>query len=462
MLGILAEHHIPQLTPTSMLCLLAIASIATGLLLLLKKRPTIALLLLFLAGGSLLGRATDPTLSPRHWSRLCTAHPYMQIRIEETPYLQSKTYRCKARAMRCDQQPAHGTLRLYLRADSMAATLRYGDQLLIHAHPDTSRQSVYLTSDHYTLVAHTDHTPRALAERLRLALLHRLQQSPLAPDHQAIIAALTLGHRANISPDLRKQYRDAGIAHLLCVSGLHVGLLAALVGGLLFWVGKTRRGRILKGATQVLAVWLFALVTGLAPTTQRAALMFSLLIAARCLNRRTPSLNILAATAIITLTLHPMLLFDVGWQLSYAAVAGILCTKPLLGECRSTLLRSAIVSMAATLATLPITLHTFHQFPLFFLIANVVIVPAAGLILALGLLCIAFPCSVAIATPLGALLQAIDWLTAHIAALPHSTLHIDIHSTASLVAIALAAALILLSLKPIVAHFSSTTTPLPR
>ena len=218
-------------------------------------------------------------------------------------------------------------------------------------------------------------------------------------------------------------FRDAGIAHLLAVSGLHVGLLAAIAGGMLFWVGKERRGRAIRGSIQMAAVWVFSLLTGLAPSTVRAALMFSLFIVAHITARRTPKFNLLAAAAIITLPTNPMLLHDVGWQLSYCAVAGILLAMPVIVAFRNRLWQAAMVSLAATTATLPVTAATFHRLPVYFLIANIVIVPLAGMLLFFALAYMAVPCPLT-AWPVHLLVTVSEALTSWVASLPGAILEI--------------------------------------
>ena len=253
------------------------------------------------------------------------------------------------------------------------------------------------------------------AEALRQRLLHRMQRGPL--EDGGVAEALALGWKADIDKDTRASFRDAGIAHLLAVSGLHVGLLAGMVGLAFYWTGRERRGRAVRGGVQLAAVWLFALVTGLAPSTVRAALMFSLFIVADIIGRRTSRLNLLAFTAIVMLVAEPTLLHDVGWQLSFSAVAGILLARPAIVVLRSRLLQAAAVSTAATLATMPVVLAVFHRLPVYFLIANVVVVPFAGLLMGLSLLYMVLPCA-ATAWPLGRLLRLSEGLAAWVQGLP--------------------------------------------
>lgn len=250
---------------------------------------------------------------------------------------------------------------------------------------------------------------------LRASLFHRMQSGPLQDG--GVAEALALGWKADIGSDTKAHYRNAGLAHLLAVSGLHVGILAAIVGGLFWWTGRERRGRIIRGSLQLLAVWGFAFITGAAPSTLRAALMFSMFIVNDMLARRVVPLNLLALAAIVMLVADPLLVYDISWQLSFSAVAGILLAQPAIHALRTPVGQAAAVSVAATLATLPVVVATFHRLPLYFIIANVIVVPIAGVILALSLLYMIVPC-VATAWPLDLLLRGTDTLTGWVGSLP--------------------------------------------
>ena len=254
-------------------------------------------------------------------------------------------------------------------------------------------------------------------ENLRTRLLQRMRSGPLQDG--GVAEALALGWKGDIDRVITAHYRNAGIAHLLAVSGLHVGLLAAMVGGLFWWTGRERRGRVVRGALQLMAVWGFVFITGLAPSTLRAALMFTMFIVNDMVARRVVPINLLALAAIVMLVADPLLLFDVGWQLSFSAVAGILLAQPAIMALRTPIGQAAAVSTAATLATLPVVVATFHRLPLYFLVANVIVVPAAGVIMGLSLLYMLLPCGVT-AWPLEMLLRGVDALTAWVGGLPYA------------------------------------------
>lgn len=272
---------------------------------------------------------------------------------------------------------------------------------------------------------------RERAEAVRMHLLQRMQSGPLQDG--GVAEALVLGWKTDVNRDTKTNYRNAGLAHLLAVSGLHVGLLAGMVGILFWWTGRERKGRIVRGSLQLVAVWLFALITGMAPSTMRAALMFSMFIVNDMVGRRVVPLNLLALVAIVMLLAEPLLIYNIGWQLSFSAVAGILLAQPAIQAFRTPFGQAAAVSVAATLATMPVVVATFHRLPLYFLIANVIVVPVAGVILGLSLLYMLLPCAVT-AWPLQMLLKGTDTLTAWVGSLPYAVAE-DIYLSTPLLAV---------------------------
>ena len=468
--GIATAHYATAITSALWLTAMGIALAATGIALPFRKRftSTLLLALLTLASftlGGLLGRNADPHYSSNHWNTLSanaehSKSHFIALRLIDSPECHERSWRTKVEIHTLDGQPCHGETFLYLRKDSLAATLHYGDQLLIHTHIDTTRGTIYTTSDHYLVTARDTTSLRARSENLRMRLLHRMQQGPMDTRYTGIAAALALGWRGDLDKNIQSQFRDAGIIHLLCVSGLHVGLLAVIVGSLMVWVGKERRGRIIRGSVQIVVIWLFALLSGLAPATVRAALMFSLFVFSRMLGRRTPSFNILAIAAIVMLFANPMLLFNIGWQLSFSAVAGILLIQPILANRDSQLVKTADASIAATIATLPVSLATFHLFMPYFLLANVIIVPLAGLMLALSLLYMAFPLRI-ISWPTELFMRCCDWITDGISRLPHAVVHVPDLSAWTLATLSATIIIIFITINRVLSRYQSTKQDTP-
>ena len=332
---------------------------------------------------------------------------------------------------------------IYFAKDSIAETLNYGDKVLIsaklqHIEPPFNpkefdyktymeRRDVfaraYVKHGQYTVTEHNvERGIMFVAYSLRHKLIDIIQQGGLSEQEKAIALAMLLGWDENVDAETLQKFSVAGVSHILCVSGLHLGIVSAMVGACLFFLGNSRRSRILKGCIKILALWLFAMMTGLAPSAMRAATMFSLMTVGNTFFTRSNTYNNIATSALILLVLDPDMLFDVGFQLSYSAVIGIVALHPWLtgliklpqhvdvgavyklrhGEPSSTMLyflnvcnaivsvllrmadklwSYACVSIAAQLFVMPFILYYFHNFPVYFILANVVIVPFVGVLL---------------------------------------------------------------------------------
>lgn len=463
-LGVATGHWATGMTTQWWILLLAVISVAAAFFLFFRKGalPTAlasTVILIFFAFGGLRSHWSDPIYDATHWTHsetLSSEHPsFLTLKLRETPVPRERSWRVTTEVETIDRHPCHGQLRLYLRQDNATAALRYGDRLLVHGYVDPKKGTLYTTSDHYLVIDHDSTSLRAHCERLRMSLLQRMHEGPLDHRHQGVAAALVLGWRGDLEPNLQQQFRDAGIMHLLCVSGLHVGLLAIIVSALMFWIGKERRGRIVRGIIQLATLWAFAALSGLAPATVRAALMFSLFAVSHIMGCRTDNLNLLAAVVLIMLSVDPLLLFDLGWQLSFSAVLGILLMRPAISLSHNILWRSAIVSLAATLATLPVCLAHFHQVQPYFLIANIVIVPLAGLLLGLSLLYMALPC---VATAFLAFypLHFCDWLTHSISQLPGIVITFETLPSGLLAAITLIIIILFITINILLLRYQST------
>jgi competence protein ComEC len=169
----------------------------------------------------------------------------------------------------------------------------------------------------------------ALSYRIRDYLLQTLNDNGLDQDELAVASAILLGYDDKLPQYLRKGYAAAGAMHILCVSGLHVGIVFLIVNFLLGLTGKKRSLRIVRTVVLLASIWVYALITGLSPSVLRATVMLSFVLMARLLNRRGNVINSMAASALILLIAEPMTLYHIGFQLSYLAVLGIvLLHKP--------------------------------------------------------------------------------------------------------------------------------------
>jgi competence protein ComEC len=209
-------------------------------------------------------------------------------------------------------------------------------------------------------------------------------------DAKALIIAFITGDRQLISDEMQDAYVHAGVIHILSVSGLHIGIIFMVFNFLLKSMDKNRRLKILKTIIILFAVWFYAVLSGLSPSVTRSALMFSLITIGLSFRRDISFYNILAASALIMLLFNPLQLFDIGFQLSYLAVAGIVFFQPRFNKLFSFsnsvanyIYQLFIVSFAAQIATFPLLLFYFNQFPVYFWLANLFVIPLTFILMML-------------------------------------------------------------------------------
>lgn len=226
----------------------------------------------------------------------------------------------------------------------------------------------------------------------RERLLQRYRQQGLEGDAYAMVAAMTLGDRTAVDGRLRQTYNVSGASHVLALSGLHMGIIYALLS--LLTIG--RRWRFLSQVIIVLSIWAFVFLVGLPTSAVRAASMLTLYALLSLGYRDRLSLNALAFTAIVMLLVDPYLLFDVGFQMSYLAVLSILVWTPVMnGWLGDEVLQRhrwlrwlwglLTVSVAAQLGVAPLIAYYFGRFSTCFLLTNLVAIPGVTLILYLSL-----------------------------------------------------------------------------
>jgi competence protein ComEC len=237
---------------------------------------------------------------------------------------------------------------------------------------------------------------RSYAFRVRDLLLDVLRENDVTGDEFAVAAALLLGYTGDLNRELLSDYAATGAMHVLSVSGMHVGVIWMFFEFLLGFLNRNRWGRWLKAILILTLIWFYSFMTGLAPCILRSAMMITLPILAKTLNRSSHMFNVIAASLFIMLALDPYVLLDIGFQLSYLAVAGLVVLyKPIYDlYITARWLPDKIwslwaVSIAAQMATLPLTLYVFHQFPNYFLLTNLIVVPLSSLVIYTGIVLMA-------------------------------------------------------------------------
>ena len=235
-----------------------------------------------------------------------------------------------------------------------------------------------------------------LSQRARL--LDRLSENGVDGNVYAVVAAMTLGDKSQLTKELRETYTVTGAAHVLALSGLHLSIIYTLLS--LFFCRQ--RWQIVSQVLIVISIWLFVFLVGMSSSVVRSAVMLTVYALLSLGDRNRMSVNTLAFTAIIMLMVHPLSLFDIGFQLSFLAVLSILIWYPVFeGVIPQSFLMShrlvrwlwslLAVSCAAQLGTAPLIAYYFGRFSSLFLITNLVVLPFAPLIIYLTLAVLFIP-----------------------------------------------------------------------
>lgn len=354
-----------------------------------------------------------------------------EVVLRDYPSTHTKTLRYTAEVLAIVDStihPARGKAYLYLRKDSLRAMPTLGDTLLVRTRIRRGgllgdfdyglylrRQGItgqaFASSKQWKIIApHNEKQTRRSPILWQHALLEQYRMAGIGGAELGTVAALTLGYKEDLDPDIERSFQKAGAAHILAVSGLHTGIVYTLLVALLTLGGRLRpmyeqrgwqcvlSGSIIAGLTA------YAAMTGGTPSVVRSVLMLTLMEIAVVLHREAFSPNTLAAAAVLILVVHPLDLFSVSFQLSFMAVLGILVLLPLFrfripgGKVKKHSLQASVrrigdyfigivgVSLAAQLGTLPLTLYYFGQCSNYFLLTNLIVIPLAFVIVSLGVL----------------------------------------------------------------------------
>lgn len=259
--------------------------------------------------------------------------------------------------------------------------------------------------------------PSEIGVVIKSKLIGLLRTCELSQEAFSIGAALMLGYDDEIENDILQSFSHSGTLHILSVSGMHTGVLYAILIWVFSLIDKHERYKKTRCLVIISFLILFVLITGVSPSVLRAALMLALMVLGQTFYKKGNSYNTLLFSAFIILLYNPYLIIDVGFLLSYLAVFGILYLYPLLFNrfpVQQPILKflwsSVLISFSATLFTLPISLFYFHQFPIWFVVSNIIIIPISTALLVLTILLVALYKLVFIKTMLVVLINSLTSL----------------------------------------------------
>ncbi|MEQ8555232.1 MAG: ComEC/Rec2 family competence protein [Cyclobacteriaceae bacterium] len=353
------------------------------------------------------------------------------------------------------QQKVSGSIYLYQRKDSLASVLPYGTQLFVHGsffeiespkNPDEFNYKRYLVHrnifahafvsyEDFEIVGEGQVNPILdLAYRVRTSSSQMISDYIPGVQEAAVLNALLIGVKDYLDNEIKDAYSAAGAMHVLAVSGLHVGIVYLLITLVFGSLKSTGWGKVVFVAIALGVIWCYALITGFSPSVMRASTMFSVIILAETSKKKSNIYNSLGLAAFILLMYNPYFIFDVGFQLSFIAVLGIVMLQPpiyrllsmpnkLLDYCWAII----SVSIAAQIVTFPLSILYFHQFPTYFLLSNLLIIPSSMVMLTTGLFMLGVGCFSDIAGEtigflLGSFVKWINWLILWIQTFPFPTI----------------------------------------
>ncbi|MDX2188644.1 MAG: ComEC/Rec2 family competence protein [Bacteroidota bacterium] len=402
--------------------------------------------------------------SPNHISNYSTnVSSYIGI-INSQPEEKDNTFKCELEVQSIKTgnhwKPANGKVLVYFSKKDLSKMPLYGTQIAIKGNPDTvttpqnpgefdlkkyySYQQIYhrdfVTNKDFIKVGQT--TPNytlALAIYLRERVQEIFQKYIPGRIEGNIAAALILGIKSTLDYQIQHAYSATGTMHVLAVSGMHVGIIYKLLEFLLLFLKKGKIGKSIHYSLLFLFLWLYAFVTGLCPSVLRAVTMFSFIIISNVFNRKTNIYNTLGLSAFVLLCFDPYMITEVGFQLSYLAVGGIVFFYDRIYQIYTTenkiidlAWQVTSISIAAQLVTFPLGLLYFHQFPNYFILSNLVVIPIATGIMYVGLLFLSFSWIDLVAEWLGWLIEksvlVLNFIIFKMEELPFATFH-DIYFT---------------------------------
>lgn len=368
--------------------------------------------------------------------------------IQETPLQKKRSVACKVRTKDRD-------IILYISNDTAAQHLQVGDELLFYTrikspqnagNPNEFDYASYLLRQRISGTAfvyagywqktnrHEALTFKQQALNCRERILNCYRQLGFGEREFAVLSALTVGYKEELSDELRESYSIAGVSHVLALSGLHVGVFWILLSFLLRPLDRRLELRILKWVIITFILWLFAFLVGLAPSVVRAVVMCMLMGLAGITRNRGIALNTWAIAAFFMLLYCPFYLFDVSFQLSFIAVLSILLFYSRiygLWQVKQPVIRYVwgivAVSLAAQLGTAPLIMYYFSNFSVYFLLANIMVAPLIPFIIYLAICVLVVSplpfLSVYLAHLLEKSIQLLNESTLWVAHLPAASIH---------------------------------------
>ena len=416
---------------------LLISSVSVVIALFSERMPSWSFGLSLYVTIFLMGAAADTIEKERYFHSWSGEVGYFEALLLETPHVNGKATRVKAIAERVGRDSLlwarrSGCVYLYFENSIEVEELSAGDKIYFEGRVEVPANagnpaefdfehymyvndisgSAYLSRQKWRYSGESVNTITILAHKWRQRIVDIYGTQGFTHDVESLLSALTVGEKRDLSKGVRDAYAAVGASHVLALSGLHLGILYMVLSLLLPFGGKIGRYTFFRELIIISLLWVFAAMAGFTPSIVRAALLFSLMSFAALIGRDVSPVNSLAFAAVVMLVVSPRLLQDISFQLSFAAVFSILLfTRPLMrlmrtyeyGKVYEYFSSLVAVSVAAQIGTLPFVWYYFATFPTYFLMTNMVVVPAAFIIMLLSVVML-------LLTPFALLQGVVAWL----------------------------------------------------
>jgi competence protein ComEC len=359
--------------------------------------------------GSFLTWQKDVRNNETWYGNIDTGNSFLIVTINEPPVEKAKSYKALVRVesivINDSPRVSKGDVLVYFSKDPLSAKLKYGDRIVLRKPLQPIKNSgnpggfnyaqylafqqiyhqVYLKKNDWRLLKGNNTIPvKSALFTTRDYVIKTIEKYITGENESALAKALLIGYRVDLDKDLVQAYSNAGVVHLIAISGLHL----ALIYGLLYWIALKipylKNAKIPRTVIILFCLWAFAFLTGAPPSVMRAAVMFSFISVGSVFEQKSSIYNSLCVSAFVLLCFDPYLFWNVGFQLSYLAVLGIVVLqKPIYNWLyfKNKILdytwQMASVSIAAQIFTIPACFYYFHQLPLLFLVANLIAIPLA-------------------------------------------------------------------------------------
>lgn len=398
--------------------------------------------ILFLTLGALLAWQKDIRNNKQWLGNFYKEKDGIIITLNEPPVEKTKSIKTNATVTYLLQEgkavSVQGKIIVYFKKDSLLPALSYGTQIVFKkplqeiknaGNPggfDYKRYSLFQGITHQVFLKPGEFEiisgkkEKSLDKFLfatREKVLAILRKNINGEKELGLAEALLIGYKDDLDQSLVQSYTNTGVVHIIAISGLHLGLIYWLLALLLKPLQKRKNISWLRPVLIITGLWIFSLLAGAQPSILRSAIMFTCIVLGESLSKKTSIYNTMAVSAFILLCINPYWLWDVGFQLSYAAVLSIIIfMQPvynwfyLKNKLLDAIWKLNAVTIAAQILTVPLSIYHFHQFPNLFMLTNFLAVPLSSIILLGEILLCVISFIPAVAALVGQFLHWLIWL----------------------------------------------------